>query len=85
MFLKGPAGSSAGFLSSYVYPANASFWDSKDYAQEYVARGQIRNVITSGNDRYIAAIVGWLRLNKVPWDRGSNMNGLLKRYTFFLK
>jgi len=32
--------------------------DSMDYVQENVARGQTRNVITSGNDRYVAAIVG---------------------------
>jgi len=37
--------------------ARTSSWDSKDYVQENVARGQTRNVITSSNDRYIAAIV----------------------------
>jgi len=37
-----------------------------DYVQENVARGQTRNVITSGNDRYVAAIVGLLQLNIEP-------------------
>lgn len=32
--------------------------DSQDYVQENMARGQKRNVVTAGNDRYGRAIVG---------------------------
>lgn len=50
--------------------ARTSSWDSKDYVQENVARGQTENVIMSGNDRYIAAIVGYHQLNVQLWNCG---------------